>query len=218
MIEAIDVWASEKAKPLRQIFLDRGAMPSARAALLETVVQEHLHLHGGDPERSLAALREENKKLEGETARVRAASENRFAGITLTGRRVLFLVDTSGSMSSPDRLPLLKQGLQMLVGTLRPEDRVAIVAYAGSAGLVLPSTPGTQKGDILAALSRLESGGSTNGGLHLPAIAHEAGIEFDLHDVCENVSARMVFDVSNQPEKGCACDFRFGCHRTTCCR
>src|SRR5262249_4111446 len=53
-------------------------------------------------QRSVAALREENKKLEGEAARVRAASENRFAGITLTGRRVLFLVDTSGSMDLVD--------------------------------------------------------------------------------------------------------------------
>jgi Ca-activated chloride channel family protein len=79
-------------------------------------------------------------------------------------RNLVFLLDTSGSMAPADRLPLLKQGLQMLVGTLRPEDRVAIVAYAGSAGLVLPSTPGTQKGDILAALGRLHSGGSTNGG------------------------------------------------------
>ncbi len=79
-------------------------------------------------------------------------------------RNLVFLVDTSGSMMPADRLPLLKQGLQMLVGTLRPEDRVAIVAYAGSAGLVLPSTAGNNKNEILAALGRLESGGSTNGG------------------------------------------------------
>lgn len=79
-------------------------------------------------------------------------------------RNLVFLVDTSGSMNAPDRLPLFKQGLAMLVDTLRPEDRVAIVAYAGSAGLVLDSTPGTKRPTILAALNRLQSGGSTNGG------------------------------------------------------
>lgn len=79
-------------------------------------------------------------------------------------RNLVFLVDTSGSMTPEDRLPLLKKGLGMLVGTLRPIDRVAIVAYAGSAGLVLPATAGAEKGTILAALNRLEAGGSTNGG------------------------------------------------------
>jgi Ca-activated chloride channel family protein len=79
-------------------------------------------------------------------------------------RNLVFLVDTSGSMNSPDRLPLLKNGLLLLVDALRPQDRVAIVAYAGSAGLVLSSTPGTHQADIKAAIARLESGGSTNGG------------------------------------------------------
>ncbi len=79
-------------------------------------------------------------------------------------RNLVFLLDTSGSMSTPDRLPLLKQGLTMLVQTLRPEDRVAIVTYAGGAGVVLPTTPGSQKNAILQALNRLEAGGSTNGG------------------------------------------------------
>ena len=78
-------------------------------------------------------------------------------------RNLVFLIDTSGSMGPPDRLPLLKQGLSLLIQTLRPEDRVAIVAYAGSAGLVLPSTPGSQKQVIESSLRRLESGGSTNG-------------------------------------------------------
>jgi Ca-activated chloride channel family protein len=79
-------------------------------------------------------------------------------------RNLVFLVDTSGSMYEPNRLPLLKESLKLLVGQLTPRDRVALVAYAGSAGLVLPSTPGDQKEAILAALDRLEAGGSTNGG------------------------------------------------------
>ncbi len=82
----------------------------------------------------------------------------------LPPRNFVFLIDTSGSMEAPNRLPLLKQSLAMLVDHLTPQDRVALVAYAGSAGLVLPSTPGNQKGKILAALDQLNAGGSTNGG------------------------------------------------------
>lgn len=77
---------------------------------------------------------------------------------------LVFLIDTSGSMQSPDKIDLLKQSFAQLVETLRPQDRVSIVAYAGSAGLVLPSTPGSDKGRILAAIDQLAAGGSTNGG------------------------------------------------------
>ncbi|MGB0956060.1 MAG: vWA domain-containing protein [Panacagrimonas sp.] len=78
--------------------------------------------------------------------------------------RLVFLLDTSGSMSSHDKLPLLIQSFGHLVNQLGPQDRVAIVTYAGSAGLVLPSTSGANKGQILGALSRLSAGGSTAGG------------------------------------------------------
>ncbi len=77
---------------------------------------------------------------------------------------LVLLIDTSGSMDAPDKLPLLKRSLALLVRQLRPQDRVSIVVYAGSAGLVLPPTPGDRQGEILAALARLEAGGSTNGG------------------------------------------------------
>lgn len=77
---------------------------------------------------------------------------------------LVFLIDTSGSMFSADKLPLLKRGFALLVNQLRAQDSVAIVAYAGSAGLVLPPTKGSRRGEILAALERLEAGGSTNGG------------------------------------------------------
>jgi Ca-activated chloride channel family protein len=77
---------------------------------------------------------------------------------------LVFLIDTSGSMQSPDKLPLVKDSLRQLVKHLRPQDRVSMVVYAGSAGLVLPPTPGSQRDDIVEALDRLEAGGSTNGG------------------------------------------------------
>ncbi|PSB47232.1 vWA domain-containing protein [Chamaesiphon polymorphus] len=82
----------------------------------------------------------------------------------LPPNNLVFLLDVSGSMNEPNKLPLLKSSLKLLVNELRPNDRVAIVVYAGSAGLVLPSTPGNQKEKIIAALDKLEAGGSTAGG------------------------------------------------------
>ena len=99
---------------------------------------------------------------------------NRLMKVGLQGKKVsldntssanlVFLVDVSGSMNSPDKLPLLKDGLRMMVNQLKPNDRVAIAVYAGSSGLVLASTPVSQKGEIIAALDQLQAGGSTNGG------------------------------------------------------
>ena len=77
---------------------------------------------------------------------------------------LVFLVDVSGSMASPDKLPLLKQGLKTLVNQLSSKDRVAIVVYAGASGLALPSVSADNKGEIISALENLEAGGSTNGG------------------------------------------------------
>jgi Ca-activated chloride channel homolog len=77
---------------------------------------------------------------------------------------LVFLLDVSGSMNSPDKLPLLKQGLKTMVNQLSNKDRVAIVVYAGASGLALPSTSADDKQKINEALDRLEAGGSTNGG------------------------------------------------------
>ena len=76
---------------------------------------------------------------------------------------LVFLVDVSGSMQSPDKLPLVKESLKLLVRQLDARDRIALVVYAGASGVVLEPTPGDRKGEILAALDRLEAGGSTNG-------------------------------------------------------
>ncbi len=77
--------------------------------------------------------------------------------------KLVFLVDVSGSMSGPNRLPLVKSSLKQLVSQLGENDRVAMVAYAGASGIVLDSTSASRKDVIVAALDRLESGGSTNG-------------------------------------------------------
>jgi len=77
---------------------------------------------------------------------------------------LVFLIDVSGSMSAHNKLPLLKQAFKILVGNLRPQDRVAMVVYAGAAGLVLESTSGNYKTRIIGALDNLNAGGSTAGG------------------------------------------------------
>lgn len=77
---------------------------------------------------------------------------------------LVFLIDTSGSMDEPNKLPLLISSFRLLVDQLGPKDHVAIVAYAGSAGVVLPTTLGSDKAKILAALDQLHAGGSTAGG------------------------------------------------------
>ena len=76
---------------------------------------------------------------------------------------LVFLIDTSGSMDEPNKLPLLKQSLKLMLAQLRPEDEVALVAYAGSAGTVLEPTKAGDSNTILAALDNLAAGGSTAG-------------------------------------------------------
>lgn len=77
---------------------------------------------------------------------------------------MVFLVDVSGSMNEANKLPLVQASMNMLVDQLREKDKVAIVVYAGSAGLVLPSTSGSNKVKIKEAINNLEAGGSTAGG------------------------------------------------------
>ncbi|PID73429.1 MAG: hypothetical protein CSB33_03830 [Desulfobacterales bacterium] len=77
---------------------------------------------------------------------------------------LVFLIDSSGSMSAPNKLPLLKKSFKLLLNECGENDRISIVAYAGAAGLILPPTPAGEKEKILASLDRLQAGGSTAGG------------------------------------------------------
>ncbi len=86
---------------------------------------------------------------------------------SLPPSNLVFLIDVSGSMNVANKLPLLKSAFGLLVNELRPNDRVAIVVYAGAAGLVLESTPGNKKDLIMNAINNLEAGGSTAGGAGL---------------------------------------------------
>jgi Ca-activated chloride channel family protein len=76
---------------------------------------------------------------------------------------LVFLLDVSGSMSSPNKLPLVREAMKMLLTQLRPDDTVAIVVYAGASGLVLDATPVSQRQTIIDAIDQLTPGGSTNG-------------------------------------------------------
>jgi len=89
---------------------------------------------------------------------------------------LVFLIDVSGSMQSTNKLPLLKSAFKLLVDEMREEDQVAIVVYAGAAGLVLPSTPGTRKDKIINALDQLTAGGSTAGGAGIK-LAYEVALK-----------------------------------------
>ena len=126
------------------------------------------------------------------TARIEIAEcpwqpQHRLARVALKGREIavdqrpvsnlVFLVDGSGSMQDENKLPLVREGLRMLVNQLGENDRVAIVVYAGASGLVLPSTSATNKPVILSAIDNLQAGGSTNGG---------AGIELAYKTALEN--------------------------------
>jgi Ca-activated chloride channel homolog len=100
------------------------------------------------------------------------AAENRPAA------NLVFLIDVSGSMDTPNKLPLVKKSLNLLVNKMRLQDRVAMVVYAGSSGLVLDSTSGSNKEKIRAAIDNMSAGGSTNGG---------AGIELAYKVATENM-------------------------------
>ena len=111
---------------------------------------------------------------------------HRLVRIGIAGREIhrrerpagnlVFLIDVSGSMDQPDKLPLVKQALAMLVEELTENDRVAIVTYAGDAGLKLPPTSGEQKRTILAAIDGLVAGGSTHGSAGI-ALAYDQAQE-----------------------------------------
>ncbi|MDH3971801.1 MAG: VWA domain-containing protein, partial [Gammaproteobacteria bacterium] len=104
----------------------------------------------------------------------------------LPASNLVFLVDVSGSMQSPDKLELLKSALRLLVRELKADDRVSMVVYAGASGVVLETTAGDQTATIMAALDGLTAGGSTNGGAGIRlayALAQQAFIKDGINRV-----------------------------------
>ena len=148
-------------------FLVNGMLPPKDAVRIEEMVNYFSHDYP-------APKGKEPFAVQVEVAQAPWKLEHRLVRIGLKGREIaldrrpasnlVFLIDVSGSMQPPNKLPLVKRGLQLLVEKLNENDRVAMVVYAGASGLALPSTSCEQKSRILAALDNLEAGGSTNGG------------------------------------------------------
>ena len=107
-----------------------------------------------------------------------AVQGEEVAAEDLPPMNLVFLLDVSGSMNQPDKLPLLQRAFGLLVDRLRPEDRVAIVVYAGASGVVLEPTGGDDRAKIRRALDRLRAGGSTHGSAGIELAYQVAGEHF----------------------------------------
>jgi len=162
---SIDVDTASYANVRR--FLNEGRLPPADAVRVEELIN---YFHFDYPDSTQGAP----LGVATEVAACPWNSRHKLALIGIQARRpspgkipprnLVFLLDVSGSMAPPERLPLIKTAMNMLVETLRAEDRVAIVTYAGSSGVALPATRGDRHGLIQDVVSSLNAGGSTNGG------------------------------------------------------
>lgn len=147
--------------------LTAGALPPPDAVRIEEMVNYFPYAYpapeaDGTPFRTSVSLFQTpwNK----DTQLLRVGLQGRLPAIAdRPALDLVFLIDTSGSMDEPDKLPLLIQSFRLMLNELRPEDRVAIVTYAGSAGLVLEPTAATDRAKIETALGHLMAGGSTAG-------------------------------------------------------
>jgi Ca-activated chloride channel family protein len=147
--------------------LKAGALPHPDAVRIEELVN---YFHYDYPQPKDDAPFSANMEL----ADCPWNGKHRLLRVALKGREIepakrpaanlVFLLDVSGSMDQYNKLPLVQKAMKLLVGELRADDRVAIVVYAGSAGLVLDTTAGNEELKIRDAIDRLQAGGSTNGG------------------------------------------------------
>lgn len=147
-------------------FLNEGSLPPKDAVRVEEMINYFTYDYAQPTDNKPFAVHVDLASCPWEPA-------HRLVRIGLKGREIasgkrgasnlVFLLDVSGSMTPPERLPLVKQAMRLLVDKLTENDRVAIVVYAGASGLALPSTNGAHKEQILSALENLQPGGSTNG-------------------------------------------------------
>lgn len=148
-------------------FLNNGQLPPADAVRVEEMINyfdyQYKNPIGKDPVAIYSDMAICPWEPSHQLVRVALKAKD-VAKENLPPSNLVFLIDVSGSMAEENKLPLVKQAMKALVQELRKEDRVAIVVYAGAAGVVLPSTPGSEKKKILDALENLQAGGSTAGG------------------------------------------------------
>lgn len=165
-------------------FLNEGRVPPVDAVRIEELVNYFPYALQEPRGRDPIAITTEVAPAPWQTQHqlVRIALQARRINVeNLPASNLVFLIDVSGSMSSWNKLPLVKQSLRLLVEQMREQDRIALVVYAGSAGLVLPSTSGAHKAVIMQAIDRLEAGGSTAGGAGL-TLAYGTAREHFLHE------------------------------------
>lgn len=148
-------------------YINQGSLPPTDAVRIEEMINYFNYNYSAPENNDLFSITTEYTDCPWNT-------EHKLVHIGLKGVEVdmkdspannlVFLIDVSGSMNSPDKLPLLKSGLNLLIDQLRDQDRVSIVVYAGAAGVVLPSTKGNKKDVIKDVIDQLSAGGSTAGG------------------------------------------------------
>lgn len=162
---SIDIDAASYSNVRR--FINNGGLPPKDAVRVEEMINyfdyEYPQPKGKDPLNIITEIADApwspNHKL------VQIGLQGRkIAADNLPASNLVFLIDVSGSMNTPNKLPLLVSSFKLLTDQLRANDKVAIVVYAGSSGLVLPSTAGNDKAKIKDALNALSAGGSTAGG------------------------------------------------------
>lgn len=166
---------------VRRFITQSGQLPPRDAVRIEELVNyfpyDYAEPDGDDPLAIHTEVAPAPWKPEHQLVRI-GLQARRIKTDNLPASNFVFLLDVSGSMMPDNKLPLVKAAMRLLVNQLRPQDRVAMVVYAGSAGLVLPSTSGNQKEKILDAIDRLEAGGSTAGGEGIRRAYDEAVANF----------------------------------------
>ncbi|QEG41347.1 VWA domain-containing protein [Roseimaritima ulvae] len=164
-------------------YLQQNSLPRPDAVRIEELINYFDYQYSGPGNPPSEDAEQADEETPGEVAPFKAdveiagcpwTPEHRLVRVGIKGREIenenrpasnlVFLLDVSGSMNNPNKLPLVKRGMQMLLDQLGENDRVAIVVYASASGLVLDSTPANQHAKIFNALERLSAGGSTNGG------------------------------------------------------
>lgn len=162
---SIDVDAASYANVRR--FISQGQRPPVDAVRVEEMINyfdyDYAQPKGEDPFSIYTEISEAPWNREHKLVHI-GLQGKKIVTDKLPPSNLVFLIDVSGSMADPNKLPLLKSSFKMLVEQLRDQHRVAIVVYAGAAGVVLPSTSGDDKRKILESLAQLEAGGSTAGG------------------------------------------------------
>lgn len=163
---SIDVDTASYAN-IRRFLMEMREMPPADAVRIEELVNyfqyDYPEVTGEHPVAASFSMSTAPWNNDHWLLRI-ALQAKEIAKDTIPASNLVFLLDTSGSMSDDNKLPLIQESLKILVEQLRPEDRVSIVAYAGSTGVILDSTPGDEKETIIRAFEQLQASGSTAGG------------------------------------------------------